>query len=103
MDNITLVLLAGLSGGLIRGLAGYAKYLQRYKETPFKLGYFLFTVVVSGGVGFLAAWIVSDLKITFLGMEAITPAIGFVVGYAGGDMIENLYKIILKKPDFPNV
>jgi len=28
---------------------------------------------------------------------AFNPALGFVIGYAGGDFIENIYKIIIKK------
>jgi hypothetical protein len=36
-------------------------------------------------------------------VDYISPAIAFVIGYAGGDFIENLYKIILKKPTiFPS-
>ncbi|MBI4121545.1 MAG: hypothetical protein HY470_01135, partial [Candidatus Ryanbacteria bacterium] len=28
----------------------------------------------------------------------VTPGIAFIIGYAGGDFIENVYKIIIGKP-----
>ena len=92
------ILLAGLIGGALRGLVGFIKYQTSYKHVPFRPFYFAGMVGVSGVVGFLAAWVTRELGITFLGMEELTPAIAFIVGYAGGDFIENLYKIILKKP-----
>jgi len=39
--------------------------------------------------------VVNEVGFTFLG--SFTPALGFIVGYAGGDFIENIYKIIIKK------
>ena len=91
------ILFSGLIGGVIRGLVGYVKYRSSYKNTPFMLGYFLFSVGVSGVVGLLAAWVTEDLGITFLGLETITPAIALIIGYAGGDFIENLFKILTGK------
>lgn len=81
----------------MRGLVGYIKYRSSYKDIKFKLGYFAFTVAVSGVVGLLAAWVTKDLGIKFLGLEAITPAIAVIIGYAGGDFIENLFKILTGK------
>ena len=52
---------------------------------------------VSGIVGLLAAWVTEDIGIEFLGMTKLSPAIAFVIGYAGGDFIENLFKILTKK------
>jgi hypothetical protein len=40
---------------------------------------------------------VKELGMTFFD-GYFTPAIAFIVGYAGGDFLENIYKIILKKP-----
>lgn len=91
------ILVAGFVGGMIRGLVGYIKYRSSYKSVPFKLGYFSFTVLVSGVVGFLAAWVTKDLGIKFLGLASITPAIAVIIGYAGGDFIENLFKILTGK------
>jgi len=32
------------------------------------------------------------------GLSDFNPVIAFLVGYAGGDLLENFYKIIIKKP-----
>lgn len=82
----------------MRGLVGYIKYQTSYKNVPFRIWYFVGMTGVSGLIGLLAAWVTKDLGITFLGMTSLSPAIGFVIGYAGGDFIENLYKIIAGKP-----
>ena len=92
------ILIAGFGGGVIRGLVGFIKHQYFYKRVGFRLPYFLAMMFLSGVIGLLAAIVTRELGITFLGLDYITPAIAFVVGYAGGDFIENLYKIILKKP-----
>lgn len=97
MMNLLVVLGMGFVGGIARGLVGYIKYRSSYKNTPFLLGYFVFTVAVSGVVGLLAAWVTKDLGISFLGLSAITPALALIIGYAGGDFIENLFKIFTGK------
>lgn len=97
MPHLISILLAGFFGGIMRGLVGYIKYRSSYKNVPFQAGYFIFTVIVSGIVGLLAAWISKDLGIQFLGLSEIPLAIAIVVGYAGGDFIENLYKILTGK------
>lgn len=91
------ILIAGLVGGLLRGLVGWLKYQTTYKNVPFRPVYLATTVLVSGVVGLLAAWVSKEVGLTFLGLDEITPAISFVVGYAGGDFIENLFKIITGK------
>lgn len=97
MPILISILLTGFLGGVMRGLVGYIKYRSSYKNVPFRLGYFIFTVAVSGLVGLLAAWLTKDLGITFLGLPTITPALAIIIGYAGGDFIENLFKIITGK------
>jgi len=98
-----LILIAGFGGGVIRGLVGFIKHQYSYKRVGFNLSYFLGMMILSGIVGLLSAIVTKELGITFLGVDYISPAIAFVVGYAGGDFIENLYKIILKKPTiFPS-
>lgn len=92
------ILLAGFGGGVIRGLVGFIKHQYAYKNVGFRLPYFLGMMFLSGVIGLLTAIVTKELGITFLGMDYITPAISFVIGYAGGDFIENLYKIIIKKP-----
>lgn len=88
--------LAGFLGGAIRGIMGVVKYTLSYKDVEMRPWYFASTVAVSGCVGFLVAWIVQDLGIAFLGVETISPAIALIVGYAGGDFLENIFKILTK-------
>jgi len=97
MPLLFSLLLSGFVGGIMRGLVGYIKYRSSYKDVAFKAKYFAFSVAVSGIVGLLAAWVTKDLGIKFLGLPAITPAIAIIIGYAGGDFIENLFKILTGK------
>ena len=97
MTSLIYILLAGFLGGIMRGLVGYIKYRSSYKDIAFKAGYFSSMVAVSGAVGLLAAWITHDLGINFLGLEFITPALAVIIGYAGGDFIENIFKILTGK------
>lgn len=52
-------------------------------------------MIVSGLVGLVATIAIKELGFTLFGV--FTPALAFVIGYAGGDFIENIYKIIIKK------
>ncbi len=97
MSNILLVIIFGFVGGAVRGLVGYLKYRSSYKNTAFMFNYFALSVGISGAVGLIAAWVTKDLGISFLGLPSITPALAIVIGYAGGDFIENLFKIITGK------
>lgn len=97
MPILVSILLSGFVGGIMRGLVGYIKYRSSYKNVSFKTGYFIFSVAVSGTVGLLAAWVTKDLGMNFLGLPALTPAIAIIIGYAGGDFIENLFKILTGK------
>jgi len=90
------ILIAGFGGGAIRGLIGFVKHQYSYKNVKFDINYFLTMMVISGIIGLLVAATMRSLGFEFLG--AFSPALGFIVGYAGGDFIENIYKIILKKP-----
>lgn len=91
------ILLAGLGGGIVRGLVGYLKYRSSYKNTKFVFNYFFLSVIISGMVGLLAAWLTKDLGIKFLEFSSFTPSMAVIVGYAGGDFIENLFKILTGK------
>jgi hypothetical protein len=90
------ILLAGFGGGIIRGLVGYIKYQTSYKNVPFKLWYFLSLVIASGIIGLAAGWLVKGV-VEMDGTLEITNFYAFIAGYAGGDFIENIYKIIAKK------
>ena len=89
---------AGFVGGAVRGLVGFIKHQRSYKNVQFDLRYFVGMTFVSGGIGLLAATVTKELGLTFLGVDYVTPAISFIIGYAGGDFLENVYKVILKKP-----
>jgi len=92
------ILLAGFGGGVLRGLVGYLKYQFAYKDIKFKTGYFVFMISISGIVGLATAWAIKDAGFVFMDLPILTPAFAFIIGYAGGDFIENIYKIIVKKP-----
>ena len=89
------ILIAGFGGGVVRGLVGFTKHQFSYKGVGFNLKYFLGMMFISGIVGLLTAVTIKELGLTLLG--SYTPALAFVVGYAGGDFIENIYKIITQK------
>lgn len=89
------IFIAAFGGGLIRGLVGFIKHQFAYKNVPFKWKYFLGMTFVSGLIGMVSAIAIKELGFTLFGQ--FTPALSFVIGYAGGDFIENIYKIIIKK------
>ena len=93
-----LILGAGFLGGAVRGLVGFTKHQFSYKNVAFKWPYFLGMTFISGIIGFLSVYTVKNIGFTLEG--AFTPALSFIVGYAGGDFIENIYKIIIKKSSF---
>ena len=95
-----IILIAGFGGGAIRGLVGFIKHQYAYKKVPFSLPYFIFMVVVSGVIGVTAAFTIRELGLEFLGSSALTPAMALIIGYAGGDFLENIFKIILRKPEW---
>ena len=87
--------IAGFFGGVIRGLVGFLKHQFSYKNVEFKLLYFLGMTFISGITGTMVAISMREIGFTLEG--AFTPALSFIIGYAGGDFIENIYKIIVKK------
>ena len=89
------ILIAGFSGGVVRGLMGYIKHQFSYKNVPFDPPYFFGMSLLSGIVGLLSAVATKEVGFTLEGV--FSPALSFIVGYAGGDFIENIYKIIIKK------
>ena len=93
------LLLAGAGGGVVRGLMGLTKHQLAYKEVEFKPLYFFGTVGISGFIGLAVTWAIvgSGLELPFT--TTFNTAIAFIIGYAGGDFIENLYKILLKQPE----
>ena len=97
MAEMLPIVLAGALGGVLRGLTGYFKYYSRFKNIEFKPFHFFGMTGVSAMVGLLAAWAVADLDVKLLGFDQLPPPMAFVIGYAGGDFIENFFKIVTKK------
>jgi len=93
----------GFIGGLFRGAMGLVKYMQSYKDVEIRPYYFSATVLVSGLIGFASAWVTHDMGLAFLGIEEIPLSLALVIGYAGGDFLENVYKIVSKKEDLFSV
>ena len=91
------ILIAGFGGGVVRGLVGYIKHQYSYKNVGFDLPYFFTMMFLSGMIGVLTAITIKEFGVSFLGLDTFSPALGFIIGYAGGDFIENVYKIITKK------
>jgi hypothetical protein len=90
MDIYLLVL--GFVGGAVRALTGFIKYQFSYREVPFRILYFLALILISGGIGLIVSAFFNE-----------GPLFSFVVGYAGGDFLENIYKIFAQKDSlFPN-
>lgn len=89
------ILIAGFGGGVVRGLVGFIKHQFSYKNVGFNVPYFFGMVFLSGVVGLLSAVAIKEVGLTLEGV--FSPALSFIVGYAGGDFIENIYKIIIKK------
>ncbi|MFA5729979.1 MAG: hypothetical protein WC938_02015 [Candidatus Paceibacterota bacterium] len=91
------ILIAGFGGGFVRGLIGFLKHQYDYKNTAFNLPYFFVMMFLSGIVGLLVAVGIKNSMISFEGVSYISPAIAFIIGYAGGDFLDGIYKILLKK------
>ncbi len=90
------IIIAGFGGGVVRGLIGFIKHQYSYKNVGFNVPYFFVMAFLSGIIGLLVAASGESLGINFLG-GGYTPAFAFVVGYAGGDFVEGVFKIISKK------
>ena len=84
---VWIILAAGFCGGVIRGLVGFIKHQFSYRNVGFHLPYFFAMMFLSGIVGMVIAYAFKA-----------NAAFAFVVGYAGGDFIENVYKTIKRKP-----
>lgn len=99
---IETALLWGFVGGALRGVIGFLKHKFSYKEVTFSLGSFLSTVGISGLVGVAVSLVAKELGVSFFGSNVLTPALGVLVGYAGGDFLESAWKIVSKNATFYN-
>ncbi|MDD2732010.1 MAG: hypothetical protein PHI53_02325 [Candidatus Pacebacteria bacterium] len=91
------IIIAGFGGGAVRGLIGFMKHQYSYKNVGFNIPYFLAMAFLSGIVGLLVSAAMLQTGMDFIISESFTPAISFIVGYAGGDFLENIYKLLIKK------
>ncbi len=91
-------LVAGLFGGLLRGGVGLVKYITSYKDVQIRPYYFMGAVLLSGVIGYVSAWIAKDAADIFLDIDTLPLSFAVIAGYAGGDFIENLFKIGMKEP-----
>ena len=89
---------AGFLGGAIRGLLGIIKHTLSYKDVKMRWWYFGSLTFISGFIGLISAWIMQELGVVFLEVKVLSPSIALIIGYAGGDFLENIFKIIMKKP-----
>ena len=94
--DYTSLLIAGFGGGVVRGLVGFIKHQFSYKQVGFNVPYFFTMVFISGVVGLLVSAAVKDIAGSVLAV-AFGPSVSFIAGYAGGDFVENLYKILFRK------
>lgn len=99
MDTFYIsIILAWFGGGAVRSIVGYYKSAS-FENPKFDIKNFLLMIFLSGFIGLIAAVVTKELDISLLGLPGgFTPAVAFLVGYAGGDLLDNLYKIIIKKP-----
>jgi hypothetical protein len=99
MDTFYIsIILAGFGGGAVRSIVGYYKSTS-FANPSFDIKNFALMVLLSGFIGLIAAAVTKELDLGLLGLPGgFTPAVAFLVGYAGGDLLDNLYKIFFKKP-----
>lgn len=93
-----LIFIFAFFGGVVRGLTGFIKHQFAYKNVPFKWKYFLGMSLLSGIVGFVVVAAIKDLGFTYNNTFGWSLAV--IIGYAGGDFIESVYKIIIGKSSF---
>ena len=78
---------------------GLTKHQLAYKEVKFNPLYFFGTVGISGFIGLTVTWAIAGSGLQLPFTNTLNTALAFIIGYAGGDFIENLYKILLQKPE----
>lgn len=82
MDYLLGAALFGFIGGLARACVGFMKYRSANKKVKFKANAFLLTLIASGIIGLFCGLLIST-----------NFALALLAGYAGTDLIENIYKI----------
>ena len=96
-------LIAGFFGGLLRGGIGLTKYMTSYKDVEIRPYYFTGMIILTGVVGYVSAWVAQDAARIFLEVDRLPISFALVAGYAGGDLLENLFKIGMREPNLYEV
>lgn len=89
------LLAAGALGGFVRGIVGFVKHQFAYKNVVFKPWYLVSIMGISAFVGLTVTWTIIESGVSSPFLDQINPAIAVIIGYAGGDLIENIYKILV--------
>jgi len=70
-------------------------------QGPFCLDIYFIPLYIKGCqagiVGVLTAVAIDQSTISIEGITYVSPAIAFIIGYAGGDFLDGVYKVLLKK------
>lgn len=82
-ESLILPIFFGALGGFVRALVGIAKYFEKNKkDKKIRFWYLLYTILLAALVGGIAGIFANgDWKLAI------------IVGYAGTDFLEGLYKI----------
>jgi hypothetical protein len=99
--DLIIILMAGFSGGAVRGLVGFLKHYSFSQKTSFNWTYFLSMTFLSGIIGLVATLSLKESGSLF-GFNIFNPGLAIIIGYAGSDFLENAAKILLKKESFFN-
>jgi len=91
-----VIIIAGFGGGVVRGILGYIKHQYSYKNVGFNVPYFFVMIFLSGIVGTLTAGALGEFNAGLI-ITGYSSAVAFIAGYAGGDLIDSIYRIIIKK------
>jgi len=76
--------LLGMCGGIVRAFVGIAKAFRRNERL--KWDYFLLTIILSAIIGAFTGFIYSE-----------SYKLSLIAGYAGMDLLEGAYKIVVNK------
>ena len=99
MEFLISTIIASFGGGVVRGLVGFLKKESSYsyKKPSFNLPYFFLMAFISGIVGLLAGISIKESALVISGVSFVSPALAFIIGYADGDFLDGIYKILNKK------
>ena len=86
MNNLIIIAISGLIGGLARSFVGLIKHYRNNSKTKFKFGYMFITIIGAGIIGIFSSLLVSGNYFVPL-----------IAGYAGIDIVESIAKAYKKK------